>query len=123
MTRLFAAAIVLLALVAFPLPSTVRPPSKRPRDGRCGQRVPQGFESEQRSKATFGFDDGLAIRVPLHPRARKGLPIKESRKRSASAAHAVAKRPAQRAWYTTATTNHGFSKTFCARWSRRAADK
>src|SRR5919201_5900652 len=105
MTRYFAAAVVLLALVAVPVPMSSAPPSKAAiAMADAANAFLKDLSAEQRSKATFTFDDDSRFEFRYTPRARKGLPIKEMSDAQRQRAHALLKTGTSVRGYTTATT-------------------
>jgi hypothetical protein len=62
------------------------------------------LNAEQKSKATFAFDDDSRFEFRFTPRARKGLPIKEMTQAQRDKAHALLKTGLSMRGYTTATT-------------------
>ena len=79
MSRFLAAAVVVAAIVfAAPLTLNSAPPSAA---GRAMSDAAGAFlkdlNAEQRSKATFKFDDDSRFEFRFTPRARTGLPLKD----------------------------------------------
>jgi hypothetical protein len=105
MTRYVAAAIVLCALVAAPVTISSAPPSKAAiAMADAANAFLKDLNPEQRSKATFTFDDDSRFEFRYTPRARKGLPIKEMSEAQRQRAHALLKTGTSVRGYTTATT-------------------
>ena len=63
-----------------------------------------GLTPEQRSKASFKFEDDSRFEFRYTPRARTGLPIKEMNEGQRAKAHALVKTGLSLRGYTTATT-------------------
>src|SRR5688572_25433654 len=62
------------------------------------------LSAEQKSKATFKFEDDSRFEFRFTPRARTGLPIKEMNEAQRTKAHALLKTGLSMRGYTTATT-------------------
>jgi hypothetical protein len=64
----------------------------------------KGLNAEQKSKATFDFNDDQRFEFRFTPRARTGLPLKEMTDAQRNSAHALLKTGLSMRGYTSATT-------------------
>ena len=105
MTRFVPAALVLVALLAAPVSMSSAPPSKTAVSmADAANAFLKDLTPEQRSKATFAFEDDSRFEFRFTPRARTGLPIKEMTEAQRAKAHALLKTGLSMRGYTTATT-------------------
>jgi Protein of unknown function (DUF3500) len=105
MTRLVPAALVLAGLLAVPISLNSAPPSAAANAmADAASSFLKDLNPEQKSKATFTFDDDSRFEFRYTPRARKGLPIKEMTEPQRKLAHALLKTGMSMRGYTTATT-------------------
>jgi uncharacterized protein DUF3500 len=105
MTRFVPAALVLLVLVALPVSMSSAPPAAAAvAMTDAANAFLKDLNAEQRSKASFAFDDDSRFEFRYTPRARKGLPIKEMTEAQRTRAYALLKTGVSMRGYTTATT-------------------
>ena len=105
MTRFLPATLVVLALLATPVSMSSAPPSKTAVSmADAANAFLKDLTPEQRSKATFAFEDDSRFEFRFTPRARTGLPIKEMTEAQRAKAHALLKTGLSMRGYTTATT-------------------
>lgn len=105
MTRFVAAAIVLVALVVSPTAiSSAPPPAAADAMATAANEFLSSLDAEQKSKATFAFEDDSRFEFRFTPRARKGLPVKEMTEAQRAKAHALLKTGLSMRGYTEATT-------------------
>ena len=106
MTRYMPAALV-LALLVFVAPVSLNsaPPTAAGRAmGDSANAFLKDLSAEQRSKASFTFEDDSRFEFRFTPRARTGLPLKDMREAQRAKAHALLKTGLSVRGYTTATT-------------------
>jgi hypothetical protein len=106
MTRFIPATVVLGAMVfAAPTSLSSAPPTAAARAmSDAAASFLKDLSPEQRSKATFKFEDDSRFEFRFTPRARTGLPLKEMSEPQRSKAHALLKTGLSVRGYTTATT-------------------
>src|SRR5262245_12461771 len=105
MTRFVPAALAVAAILVVPVTMSSAPPSKSAiAMADAANAFLKDLSDEQRSKATFAFDDDSRFEFRYPPRARKGLPIKEMSEPQRQRAHALLKTGVSVRGYTTATT-------------------
>jgi hypothetical protein len=106
MTRHVPAALVLTgALLLLPVSMNSAPPPAAADTMRdAANAFLASLDAEQKSKASFAFDDDSRFEFRFTPRARKGLPIKEMSEAQRAKAHALLKTGLSMRGYTTATT-------------------
>jgi hypothetical protein len=105
MTRFVPAALVLTAMLATPVSmNSAPPPAAATSMADAANAFLKDLNAEQRSKASFVFDDDSRFEFRYTPRARKGLPIKEMTEPQRVRAHALLKTGVSLRGYTTATT-------------------
>ena len=105
MTRyLVAASAIVLVMTLVPVPLNSAPSAA----ARAMADAATGFlgdlNAEQKSKATFKFEDDSRFEFRFTPRARTGLPLKEMTEPQRAKAHALVKTGLSMRGYTTATT-------------------
>ena len=106
MTRYLPAALV-LALLVFVAPVSLNsaPPTAAGRAmGDAAHDFLKDLSPEQRSKATFKFEDDTRFEFRFTPRARTGLPLKEMSEAQRAKAHGLLKTGLSVRGYATATT-------------------
>jgi hypothetical protein len=105
MTRFISATLVLAAILAAPVSMSSAPPTKSAIVmADAANAFLKDLNAEQKSKATFAFEDDSRFEFRYTPRARKGLPIKEMSEAQRARAHALLKTGLSVRGYTTATT-------------------
>jgi hypothetical protein len=113
--------LILLALVVTPTSlSSVPPPAAALAMTEAAHAFLGSLNAEQKSKATFTFDDDSRFEFRYTPRARKGLPIKEMTEAQRAKAHALLKTGLSMRGYTTATTIMELENTLRALEAPRA---
>ena len=106
MTRYILAVLVIsLSVFVIPVSLSSAPPTAA---GRAMSDSANAFlkdlSAEQRSKATFKFEDDSRFEFRFTPRARTGLPLKEMSEPQRAKAHSLLKTGLSVRGYTTATT-------------------
>jgi uncharacterized protein DUF3500 len=105
MTRYVPAALMLAVLVFAPVALNSAPPIAAGRAmGDAVNDFLKDLSPEQRSKATFKFEDDTRFEFRFTPRARTGLPLKEMSEAQRARAHALLKTGLSVRGYATATT-------------------
>jgi hypothetical protein len=107
MTRFVPAALVLTAILAMPVSmNSAPPPAAATSMADAANAFLKDLNAEQRSKASFAFDDDsrFEFRYTPRPGLRKGLPIKEMTEPQRARAHGLLKTGVSMRGYTTATT-------------------
>ena len=105
MTRYVPAALMLAVLVFAPVALNSAPPTAAGRAmGDAANDFLKDLSPEQRSKATFKFEDDTRFEFRFTPRARTGLPLKEMSEMQRAKAHALLKTGLSVRGYATATT-------------------
>ena len=105
MTRYVPAALMLAVLVFAPVALNSAPPTAAGRAmGDAVNDLLKDLSPEQRSKATFKFEDDTRFEFRFTPRARTGLPLKEMSEMQRAKAHALLKTGLSVRGYATATT-------------------
>ena len=106
MTRFIPATVVLGAMIfAAPISLSSAPPTAAARAmGDAALSFLKDLSAEQKSKATFKFEDDSRFEFRFTPRARTGLPLKEMSEPQRAKAHALLKTGLSVRGYTTATT-------------------
>ena len=105
MTRFVPGAILLVAIVVAPTSiSSAPPPAAVDAMKDAAMAFLDTLNPEQKSKATFAFEDDSRFEFRFTPRARKGLPIKEMTEAQRAKAHALLKTGLSMRGYTEATT-------------------
>jgi hypothetical protein len=106
MTRHVPAALVVAgALLLVPVSMNSAPPPAAADGMRdAANAFLASLDAEQKSKASFAFDDDSRFEFRFTPRARKGLPIKEMNEGQRARAHALLKTGLSMRGYTAATT-------------------
>jgi hypothetical protein len=104
MTRLLTA-ISVLALVTFlaPVPLNSAPTATGRAMADAASAFLKDLNADQRSKATFKFEDDSRFEFRYTPRARTGLPLKDMNEAQRSKAHALLKTGLSMRGYTNAT--------------------
>lgn len=106
MTRyILAVMVIALSVCVIPVSLNSAPPTAA---GRAMSDSANAFlkdlSAEQRSKATFKFEDDSRFEFRFTPRARTGLPLKEMTEPQRAKAHSLLKTGLSVRGYTTATT-------------------
>jgi hypothetical protein len=96
--------LVLAALLLMPTSMNSAPPAAAAAMATAANDFLASLDAEQKSKATFAFDDDSRFEFRFTPRARKGLPIKEMTEAQRAKAHALLKTGLSMRGYTTAST-------------------
>jgi len=105
MTRFLPAALVLVVLVVAPVTMSSAPPSKTAVTmADAANALLADLNAEQKSKASFKFEDDTRFEFRFTPRARTGLPLKDMTEPQRSRAHALLKTGLSMRGYTTAKT-------------------
>jgi len=107
MIRFLPAALVLGAVLAAPVSmSSAPPPAAAAAMADAANAFLKDLNAEQRSKASFAFEDDSRFEFRYTPRTglRKGLPIKEMSEPQRARAHALVKTGTSVRGYATATT-------------------
>jgi hypothetical protein len=106
MSRYIRAAAVLALLVIFvaPVPLNSAPTAAARAMSDAANAFLKDLNAEQRSKASFKFEDDQRFEFRFTPRARTGLPIKEMTEAQRQRAHTLLKTGLSMRGYTTATT-------------------
>lgn len=104
MTRQLAPACVIVALVlAAPAALNSAPTATGRAMADAAAALLQDLSAEQRSKASFKFDDDTRFEFRYTPRARTGLPLKEMNEAQRTRAHGLLKTGLSMRGYTNAT--------------------
>jgi Protein of unknown function (DUF3500) len=98
------AALVLCAGVLIPVSLNSAPSAAARAMTEAANAFLGDLNAEQRSKATFKFEEDSRFEFRFTPRARTGLPIKEMSEPQRAKAHALVKTGLSMRGYTTATT-------------------
>jgi hypothetical protein len=105
MTRTIPVLAVLALLLASPIAlNSAPPPAAAQTMADAANAFLKELNPEQKSKATFAFEDDSRFEFRYTPRARTGLPIKEMTEVQRAKAHALLKTGLSMRGYTTATT-------------------
>ena len=96
--------LVLLAGVLLPVTLNSAPSAAAKAMADAANTFLGDLSAEQKSKATFKFEDDSRFEFRFTPRARTGLPIKEMSQAQRDKAHALVKTGLSMRGYTTATT-------------------
>jgi hypothetical protein len=96
--------LVLLAGVLVPVTLNSAPSAAAKAMSGAANAFLGDLSAEQKSKATFTFEDDSRFEFRFTPRARTGLPIKEMNEAQRTKAHALLKTGLSMRGYTTATT-------------------
>ena len=104
MTRLLSFALTGLLLLATAVPLNSAPTAAARSMTDAANAFLNDLNAEQRSKATFKFEDDSRFEFRFTPRARTGLPLKEMTEAQRAKAHALLKTGLSMRGYTTATT-------------------
>ena len=96
--------LVLLAGVLVPVTLNSAPSAAAKAMSDAANAFLGDLSAEQKSKATFKFEDDSRFEFRFTPRARTGLPIKEMSEPQRAKAHALLKTGLSMRGYTTATT-------------------
>jgi hypothetical protein len=106
MTRHASAALLITAALLL-VPTSMNsapPPAAADSMATAANDFLGSLNPEQKSKATFAFEDDSRFEFRFTPRARKGLPIKEMTEAQRAKAHALLKTGLSMRGYTEATT-------------------
>lgn len=101
---LFRALVVLLGCMVAPVALNSAPSAAARAMSDAANAFLGDLNAEQKSKATFKFEDDSRFEFRFTPRARTGLPIKEMTEPQRTRAHALLKTGLSMRGYTTATT-------------------
>src|SRR5262245_51171335 len=106
MMRVIPATVVLGAMIfGAPISLSSAPPTAAARAmSDAALSFLKDLSAEQKSKATFKFDDDSRFEFRFTPRARTGLPLKEMSEPQRAKAHALLKTGLSVRGYATATT-------------------
>ncbi len=105
MRHMPAACLLLLLLLLTPIALSSAPPSAAGRAMTdAAKALLNDLNAEQRSKATFKFEDDSRFEFRYTPRARTGLALKDMTEPQRGRAHALLKTGLSMRGYTTATT-------------------
>ncbi|MCA1583611.1 MAG: DUF3500 domain-containing protein [Acidobacteria bacterium] len=96
--------VALLALLMWPTTPTGAPPAVADAMADAASALLSSLNADQRSKASFAFDDANRFDFHFIPRARRGVPLKELTPEQRDRAHALVKTGLSMRGYTTATT-------------------
>jgi hypothetical protein len=96
-------AAVLLALTCLPAALNSQPPAAARAMAQAATAFLADLNADQKSKATFKFEDDSRFEFRFTPRARTGLPLKEMTEAQRTRAHALVKTGLSMRGYTTAT--------------------
>jgi hypothetical protein len=103
MTRFMTAASVLALVIVLPVALNSAPTATGRAMADAANAFLKDLNADQRSKASFKFDDDTRFEFRFTPRARTGLPLKEMNEAQRAKAHALVKTGLSMRGYTTAT--------------------